>query len=272
MRRYYVGADTVRGCALIPPQQSVTFCPMLTRALALLILALALSYWATVHFGQEVLIALGLILAQAKIIAKKLATIELPAVLAWLKMQTSAFFRFELIKKWMMTTVLPLVIGKAALRRIATWAGQYREAIRARYDAMMAWYDRLGTAEKVIAALAILAATVALSVTSIGLWLILFSVKLPLWIAAAATALGRMVWTTVSKMAFKAVAFFQLSVVWRVLRRVVPGSWLERKRRFDYRVARSVIRRRRMTLAQLEARKDSLPFRMGLLVGYLTGR
>ena len=86
---------------------------------------------------------------------------------------------------------------------------------------MMAWYGRLGTAEKVVAALAILAATVALSVTSIGLWLILFSVKLPLWIAAAATALGRMVWTSVSKMAFKAVLTGQVNPLASSLNRAI---------------------------------------------------
>jgi hypothetical protein len=70
-------------------------------------------------------------------------------------------------------------------------------------------------------------------------------------------------------MAFRAAAFLKLSFVWKGLKRLLPASWMERKRRFDYRVARSVIRKRRMTLAQLEERKDSLPFRMGLLVEFL---
>ena len=134
-----------------------------------------------------------------------------------------------------------------------------------------AWYRKLHWGEKLLAALIILFATLALSVTSLGLWLILFSVKMPLWIAAVATAFGRMIWVSVQKMAFRAAAFLQLSLLWKGLRRVLPSSWLARKRRFDYRVARTVIRRRRMTLRQLEARKDSLPFRMGLLVEYLRG-
>ena len=55
------------------------------------------------------------------------------------------------------------------------------------------------------------------------------------------------------------------------MRRLLPASWLEKKRRFDYRVARAVIRRRRLTVRQLAERKDSLPFRLGLLVDYLKG-
>ncbi|NND41739.1 MAG: hypothetical protein HKO04_06650 [Silicimonas sp.] len=245
---------------------------MFLRPLALLIVAIGLSVAATLYFGNEVLIALGLILTQMKVIAKKLSAIELPLILAWFKVQTSAFFRFEILKKWIMTTVLPLLLGKALLRRIAAWVGQYRQAISRRYRRLLSWYRRLHPAEKVIAALAILFATLALSVTSLGLWLVLFSVKLPLWIAAAAAALARMTWVSVQKMTFKAVAFFQLTWAWRLLRKVLPEAWLERKRKLDYRIARAVIRRRRLTVRQLADRKDSLPFRLGILVDYWRGR
>jgi hypothetical protein len=245
---------------------------MFLRPLALLVAAVALSLAATFYFGHEVLIALGLILTQMKVIAKKLALVELPMILTWLKVQSSAFFKIELLKKWITTTLLPLLLGKAVLRRIAAWLGEYRALISKQYLHLLRWYRDLHPAEKVLAALAILFATVALSVTSMGLWLILFSVKMPLWFAAAAAAFWRMTWLSVQKMTFKAVAFFQLNWLWRLIRRILPASWLERKRRFDYRVARTVIRRRRMTLRQLEARKDSLPFRMGLLVEYLRGR
>lgn len=244
---------------------------MILRGLALLIAAVAVSVVATLYFGQEVLVALGLILTQLKVLAKKLVGLELPAILAWLKFQTTSFFRFELIKKWFVTTLLPLLLGKAALRRIASFTARYRRMVRARYMRLLRWYRRLHWGEKILAAMIILAATIALSVTSVGLWLILFSVKLPLWIAAVAVALWKMTWTSVQKMAFKAVAFLQLSLLWKGVRRLLPASWLERKRRFDYRVARTVVRRRRLTMRQLEARKDSLPFRMGLLVEYLRG-
>lgn len=242
---------------------------MFLRGIILLIAAVSVSVAATLYFGNEVLVALGLILTQMKVIAKKLAHLELPAILAWLKLQGSVFFRIELLKKWFMTTLLPLLLGKAVLRCIAAYLRRYRRAVRLKYVRMLRWYRRLNTVEKVLAALIILFATLALSVTSLGLWLVLFSVKLPLWIAAAAAAFWRMTWVSVQKMAFKAVAFLQLSWLWRGLRRILPASWLERKRRFDYRVARTVIRRRRMTLRQLENRKDSLPFRMGLLVDYM---
>ncbi|MEM8740733.1 MAG: hypothetical protein AAGE13_04475 [Pseudomonadota bacterium] len=60
---------------------------------------------------------------------------------------------------------------------------------RARHAALLAWYRGLGRIERVLAALVILFATIALSVTSLELWLILFSVKLPLWAAAAVAGL-----------------------------------------------------------------------------------
>lgn len=244
---------------------------MLLRGFLLLVTFVSLSVAATMYFGHDVLIALGLILTQIKVIAKKLAGLELPAILAWLKFQSSAFFRVEIIKRWLMTTVLPLLLGKAALRRIAAFTKRYRRAVRLRYMRLLRWYRRLGTWEKVLSAAVILAATVALSVTSLGLWLILFSVKLPLWIVAVTAALWKMTWTSIEKMAFKTAAFLQLSLLWKGLKRLLPASWLARKRRFDYRVARTVIKRRNMTLKQLEARRDSLPFRMGLLVDYLRG-
>lgn len=155
----------------------------------MLVAAVGLSVAATMYFGQEVLIALGLILTQLKVLAKKLVGIELPAVLAWLKMQTAVFLRIELLKKWFLTSVMPLVLGKALLRRIAAFTTRYRRAVRLRYMHLLRWYRRLSVWEKLLAALIILFATVALSVTSLGLWLILFSVKLPLWIAAVVASL-----------------------------------------------------------------------------------
>ncbi len=244
---------------------------MIWRGILLLVAAIGFSVAATMHFGQDVLIALGLILTQIKVIAKKLAGTEFAAILVWFKAQAAMFFRIELLKKWLMTTVMPLLLGKALLRRIAGFTVRYRRAVRLRYMRLLRWYRRLGRGEKVLAALIILFATIALSVTSIGLWLILFSVKIPLWIAAVATSLGKMMWTSVQKMAFRAAAFFQLAMLWRWLRGRLPASWLAWKRRFDYRVARTVVRRRRLTWRQLEARKDSLPFRMGLLIDYLRG-
>ncbi len=237
---------------------------MFARAFALLFLAVAISVGATLVFGQEVLFALGLMLTQVKLIGKKLALVKLPAVLSWLKVQASAFFKVELLKKWIMTTVLPLLLGKALLRRFAAYLDRYRRVVRRKYMALLRWYRRLHPVEKVVAALVILCATVALSVTSLGLWLVLFSVKIPLWIAAVSSALWQSTWISIQKMGFRAIAFLQLRWLGKGLARLAPASWIAWKRRMEYRMARAVIRRRRMTVRQLAERKDSLPFRIGV--------
>lgn len=238
---------------------------MMWRSLVLLMAAVGVSVAATLYFGNEVLIALGLILVQIKVIAKKLMSLEVPAVLYWLKMQGQAFLKVELLKKWASTTLAPLLLGRAVLRRIAAYLGRYKVAVTQRYAALLQWYIQLPRAERAIATLIILFATLALSVTSLGLWLILFSVKLPLWVAAAVTALWRSVWTSTQKMAFRALAFLQLGWLWRGVKRIVPASWLDRKRRAEFRLARAVVRRRRLTLRQLADRKDRLSFRIGIL-------
>lgn len=238
----------------------------------LLLLAIAASVGATIYFGESFVVAFGLLLVQLKLLWKKLALLDLPVVLTWLKLQSAAFFRIELIKKWVMTTLIPLVVGKVTLRRLAGFIRVYTAAIRERYNALLNWYGGLGWVEKSLAAGFVVFATLALGVSTVGLWLVLFSVKIPLWLAAVAAATGRMIWASVEKTAFKTIAFLQLRWLWTFLKRLLPTGLLRWKRRFDYRMARAVIRRRRMTLRQVAARKDSLPFRMGLMVDYLTGR
>lgn len=245
---------------------------MVFRALLLLGLAIALSVAATLYFGRDVVVALGLILLQIKVILGKLAAIKLPAVLAWIKAQATEFFRIELLKKWISTSLIPLLLGSALLRRIASFQARYVQMVRDLHGRLVRWYQGLRPSVKVIAALIILAITLAVSVSSLGLWLILFSVKLPLWIGAALAALGRMLLASLEKSTFKAIAFLQLNWLWRGLKRVLPASWLERKRRFDFRMARAIVRRRRMTVQQLAERKDTLPFRIGFLIDYLRAR
>ena len=92
---------------------------------------------------------------------------------------------------------------------------------------------------------------------------------MPLWAAAVLASLGRMVWASIEKMAFRTVAFLQLTWGWRLLTWVLPEAVLERKRRLDFRVARIVVRRRRLTLKQLADKKDSLPMRLALIAEYL---
>ncbi|SMX43642.1 hypothetical protein [Maliponia aquimaris] len=242
---------------------------MLLRALLLLLIFVALSVAATLYFGNEVLIALGLILAQAKVLLKKLAGIELPVFILWLKTQAAAFFRVELLKKWLTTSAVPLVLGKALLRRVQRLVQGYMGIVRDSHARLMGWFRGLSPLERALAWLIILFATLALSVTTVGLWLVLFSVQLPLWLAAAMGALVRMTSASVQKMAFKALAFFQLKWLWRAVRRLLPARFLAWKRWAEFRIVRQVVRRRRMTLKQLVDRKGSLPFKLGLLAEYL---
>lgn len=242
---------------------------MLWRALLLLAVFVAASVLATLYFGHEVLLALGLILTQLKVLLKKLAGIELPVLLVWLKTQGSAFFRFEIIKKWIMSSVVPLMVGKAILRRIQLLVQSYLDIVRQRYDRLIRWFNSLSRVERAVAWLVILFATLALSVSSLGLWLILFSVQLPLWLVAAASATIRVMSKSVEKMLFKAVAFLQLSWLWKFIRRLLPAQVLEWKRRTEFRIARQIVRRRRMTLKQLVDRKGRLPFKLGIMAEYL---
>ncbi|MBV7396998.1 hypothetical protein [Mameliella sediminis] len=242
---------------------------MLIRALILLLVFVALSGAATWYFGHEVLIALGLILTQAKILLKKLAGVELGAVLLWLKTQGAMFFRVEIIKKWITTTVVPIMLGKAILRRIQLLVKGYLAIIQRHYARLMAWFNGLSRMERAVAWLVILFATLALSVTSLGLWLVLFSVQLPLWLVAALSATIKMTSKSLEKMVFKAVAFLQLAWLWKFIRRFLPERFLEWKRRTEFRIARQIVRRRRMTLKQLVERKGRLPFKLGLLAEYL---
>lgn len=241
------------------------------RALLILACVVGVSIAATLYFGKEVLIALGLILVQMKVLGKKLMAFELPTFLVWFKTQAAAFFRIELLKKWVTTTVVPMVLGKTVLRRISMFFKGYLTGVSARYQGLLDWYGRLSPVEKVVSALILIFATLALSVTSLGLWLIVFSVQVPLWIVAAASATWKMIWGSVQKSGFKMFAFLQLAWLWKGVQKLLPRTVLQRKRAFDYRVARAVIKRRRLTVRQLASKKDSLPFRLGLMVDYLFG-
>ncbi|MEM0945997.1 MAG: hypothetical protein AAGK37_01220 [Pseudomonadota bacterium] len=230
---------------------------MFLRAVVILVAVAAVSVGLTLYFGETVLVALGLILTQLKFVAKKLSAVQWPSVLIWLKSETQSFFQIELLKKWMMTSLMPLLIGSAVLRRIDRFIAGYTELVRRQYVALFDWYTGLQWYEKTVAALILLFTLLGLTVSSLGLWLILFSVKLPLWILAALASAWQITWASIRKMAFRTVAFLQLSWLWRELRRMLPQSYLDRKRRLDFRMARMVVKKRRMTLRQLASQKDS---------------
>lgn len=242
---------------------------MILRSLLLLLVVAAISVAATIAFGERILIALGFLLLQVKVLASKLWSLSLSEIGAWLKLHGSAFFRKDLLMKWLTTYAVPLLLGKAIYRRLALWIGAARRAVADRYAVLMAWYDDRGSVEKAILALIVLVATLGLSVTSLGLWLILFSVKLPIWVISVALAALKGLWINIQKTLFRTLAFLQLGWLWRWIRPLVPAPWLAWKRRVDYRIARSVVRRRRMTVQQLAARKDRLPFRLGVMIEWL---
>jgi len=242
---------------------------MLLRALAILVLVLTASLLLTWQFGAEVLLALGLILTQIKVLWVKLLSIHPPAILVWLKNELALFFRIELIKKYFYSTMVPVLLGAGIRRRMAALIGRYTAAVRARFEAMMVWYQGLDWHVKLVATLIVLAGTLGLSVASIGLWLILFSVQLPFWLLAILGTALRSTLQSLGKYAFKTVMFLQLGWVWRLIKRRLPPEYIERKRRFDFRLVRRVVRQRRMTLKQLEAGHQTVALRWALLRAYV---
>ena len=243
---------------------------MLVRALAILVLVLTASLLLTWHFGADILLALGLILAQLKLLGSKVASIQPPAALAWLKTQAALFFRVELLKKYFYSTLVPVLLGAGFRRRMSALITAFTSAAKARFEAMMAWYRGLDWHVRLVATLIVLVATLGLSVASLGLWLILFSVQLPFWLLAFLGTTLRSTLQSLGKYAFKTVMFLQLGWLWRLIRRRLPPEYLERKRRFDFRLVRRVVRHRRMTLGQLEAGHNSIALRLALLRAYLS--
>ena len=237
---------------------------MIFRTTALLILLIAVSVVLTYAIGEKVLVALGVALIQLQILTKKLFALEWAAIVLWLKTNTALFLRVELLKKWATTSVLPLFMGSVLRRRVSALIGVLQNSIRSRYDALLAWYDQLNGIEKALTALVLIAAIFALSVSSLGLWLILFSIKMPLWIVAFFAAIAKSFWQSASKMIFRAVAFFQLGILWGLTRRILPESVLEKKRRFDFRIARAVVKRRRLTLRELSSRKQTFALKWAI--------
>lgn len=242
------------------------------RALALLIATLAVSTGLSWWFGAEVLAALGVILAQSKILLARMFSLGTGPLLAWLKMQGVNFARVEIGKRWFFRSLLPLLIGAAAQRRIAREAARLKSGIRARHDGLMRWYASLSRPVRVIAVLTAILATLALALTTMSLWLLVFTVQVPFWILATFGAFGQMIWNTVQKLAFRTIAFMHIGRLWTFLKRRLPDAALRRKRRLDYRVTRMVVRRRRMTVAQLHAQKYGLRMRAALICEYLRRR
>lgn len=241
---------------------------MLLRALILLGLVASASVALSYMFGAEVLAALGMMVSQAKIVLAKLFAVSSKGLFVWLKAQGINFARVELGKRWLMKSLVPMLIGAANQRRISSFLALFKETAKSRYAAMMAWYKDLPLAVKVISVLIVMFATLAIAISSMSLWLLIFSVQVPFWIIAGATAFGTIIWKSVQKLVFRTIAFMQLYRIWGFLKKRVPPEYLARKRRFDYRIARIVVRQRKMTLAQVKNSKDGFAMRLALMREY----
>jgi len=241
---------------------------MLLRALAILVfiagLCLGLSYW----FGAEILAALGLAVQQAKILFARLATISAGGVASWLKAQGINFARVELGKRWFFKSILPLLIGAALQRRISITFRSFVRRVKFRYRTMQRWYKMQDRLMKIVLISIVVGATLALALSSMSLWLFVFSVQLPLWIIATIGAFWQVIWRSLQKLVFRTLAFMQLYRAWGLLRDRLPESYLRRVRRFNFRIARIVVKRRRMTVSQLHASKHSWGMRWALLQEY----
>ena len=241
---------------------------MLLRALAVLGLVagicLGMSYW----FGAEILAALGIALQQLKVVFAKIATVSATSILTWLKAQGINFARVELGKRWVMKSILPLIIGAALQRRINITFRSLIRRVKMRYRRMQRWYRAQDLAVKAVLIGIVVLSTLAVALSSMSLWLFVFSVQLPLWIIATFAALWQGLWRSLQKMVFRTLAFMQIYRVWDRVRDRLPPSYLRRVRRFNFRVARIVVKRRRMTISQLHAQKDGWSMRWALLREY----
>ncbi|MEM9779301.1 MAG: hypothetical protein AAF813_05260 [Pseudomonadota bacterium] len=241
---------------------------MLIRALALLIVLIGVSLGLSFWFGAEVLAALGAVIAQLKVIIARTMAISSQTILVWLKAQGLNFARVELAKRWFLKSLVPMLIGAANQRRIANFVQAYTSFAKARFGEMMDWYRALPRPTRYVLILVAMSASLALALTTMSLWLLLFSVQLPMWIIAGFAAFGQLIWQTVQKTVFRTLAFMQLFRAWDFLRGRVPPAYLQRLRRFNFRIARIVVRKRRMTVAQLHDRKGNLGLRWALLLEY----
>ncbi len=241
---------------------------MLLRALAILVfiagVCLGISYW----IGAEILAALGLVIKQAKIVLARLATISVGGVATWLKAQGINFARVELGKRWFFKSILPLLIGAALQRRISITFRSFIRRIKVRYRRMQRWYRAQDRVTRYVLIGIVVGATLALALTSMSLWLFVFSVQVPLWIIATLGAFWQVIWRGLQKLVFRTLAFMQLYRAWGLLRDRLPESYLRRVRRYNFRIARIVVKRRRMTISQLHAHKDSWGMRWALIREY----
>ena len=103
------------------------------------------------------------------------------------------------------------MLGAGIRRRMMVIIGRYKTGVLAQFDALMAWYRGLDWQVQVVATLIVLFGTLGLSVASLGLWLVLFSVQLPFWLIAIFSTTARSIAQSMGKYAFKTVMFLQMA-------------------------------------------------------------
>ncbi|MEO0914791.1 MAG: hypothetical protein AAFY59_17715 [Pseudomonadota bacterium] len=237
----------------------------MTRALLLLGFLATASIGLTYFLGAEILAALGMILAQLKIVLAKAASLSSGVVLNWLKAQGINFARVEIAKRWFLKSLLPLILGAALQRQIASAFGRGKEIVARRQAALMGWYRELPKpARWAVLALGIVA-MLGLTMSSLGLWVLVFTVQVPIWLVAAGSAGLQVLWRTLQKMVFRTLAFMKIMTAWGFLRRRMPAGARRRLRRMEFRIARTVVRQRKLTLRQVRNQKDGLAMRWALL-------
>lgn len=237
----------------------------MSRAIIILTLVASASLGLTYLLGAEILAAAGLILAQAKIVLARAASLSGGAILAWLKAQGLNFARVEIAKRWFLKSLLPLIIGAALQRRISQSLGFMKDKVATRQAAIMEWYSDLPKLVRwIVLGLGILA-MLGLTMSSLGLWVLVFTVQVPVWLVAVGSAGGQMLWRTLQKTVFKTLAFMKLMSVVAFLRRRMPEGAKRQVRRMEFRMARRVVRQRKLTLRQLSAQKDGAAMRLALL-------
>ncbi len=228
---------------------------MLVRALLILFAIGSVTAGVSYIFGAEILAALGMIFSQLKVVTARVMAMSSGTVLAWLKAQGINFARVELGKRWLLKTLLPLLVGAAMMRRLSQLAAGFKARFVETSNQLTNWYRELPTAVRIVGILIAMCGILALAVTTMSLWLLIFSIQLPIWVAAAFAAFGQMIWQSLQKAVFRAIAFFKLTKIWAFLKKRLPETQQQGLKRFERKMARNVIRQRRAAVARLKASK-----------------
>ncbi len=256
------------------------------RALALLgliglaVLLFFVTYFA---FGEVVIAWFWFLFGTAKVWLYYIVMVLVPATFAWikvwlwylverlvaaapgwLKLMLVNFFKVEILKKWMITVAIPLLIGiknrqslKRFLRRLRT-----RVELRRRY--LMLRYRALSPVWRLVLGVGVVGAILVLSLFVWWFGFLLFLVKIPAWISGPLWYLWSFFTLAIQKAVFQIVVFLHLDRLWRRLKSFLPQRIIRRWRAANYRALRMAIKRRNLTADQLKVKKQKLTLRLSL--------